>query len=333
MITLITEIFNTMVDMYQSGNLPVAIGGFAPAISGLASIAGSVFNYFMQPDAPAYNTKGANKAIKDYQKNALGAWDNIRDVEFNYSEQDMYNAATGAFNYNQKNLGAYAQQATSIYQTDVANKMAAINQMNPSFFEEMKLAGANNLAYLKGEIPQDMQRAAARTGAFGAGAGGTGAASGIAGLRTARDLGMGSLALTQIGDKSSQGWGALTNAMLPTQTSVKDILSFSGISSNVAIETSFNSAAKQLEAGIANQRTDIYKASGISDIYGNVLSTKLGVLSNDYSSKTNQTVTESNKLNSLTSGITSGIGGIFGGMGGQSAGKSNYGTSSLFGGA
>ena len=306
--------------------------GYGAAAAAVISVAASVAGYFLKPKAPSYDTKQANKDLKSYQSNVSDLWSKgLPQAQFHYTPQDMQNAATSATNYNQANLPQYQDMAKSIYDADVSNKMSAIAKIDPSLTSQVAQISANNLSYINGEIPQDVQASIARAGAYANVKSGMGGQSGVGVARTARDLGVTSTQLANQGSNDSRAWAQALNGMLPTQTSANDIMKNNGISSTQAINTTFGAAQQDLAAQEYNIGQDYNVLTQQDKMYGNILNQQGSILANDFNSKSGIAASQTNAINNLTSGIGSAAAGYFSSAGGKSA--ANAAGKSIFGGA
>jgi hypothetical protein len=97
-----------------------------------------------------------------------------------------------------------------------------LNAIYPNYSELLQVGSDNALALLHGDLPQGVQDNVFRNSAFASMMGGY-AGSGMAGARTARDLGLTSLDLMERGQNSAQRWeqAALANASPFTITTMQ----------------------------------------------------------------------------------------------------------------
>lgn len=83
-----------------------------------------------------------------------------------------------------------------------------LDKIIPGFSDMLAQGSENTLSELRGELPQDVQDQVTRSAAFKSISGGFGGTQ-MAGALTARDLGLTSLNLTQLGTNSAQMWSSI----------------------------------------------------------------------------------------------------------------------------
>jgi|GEM_PF-5965561 len=201
---------------------------------------------------------GDKKGVADIRKRIAG-------LKKNYQSQP--GVVEQAVDLNTKLTPKLDRQATALNDSAVAGKQRMLQQVDPGYFGFVDKA--NNIvdSKMRGDIPIDVQRQLANTGAFRALSGGTGGGSGLARNAVARDLGLTSL---QLQDQGFAQGGALRDMIgrvgTPRMTQASDLLQFSGLSAGDALQSSFRNEENK-------QRTDIFNI-------GNFLST-IGQLTRD----------------------------------------------------
>lgn len=107
--------------------------------------------------------------------------------------------------YKETDLGEEAGRATKSNIKNMDDIMALLEKIQPGYGEMLRTGSKNTLSLLRGEIPEDVQRAVKRSSAFRSLSGGF-AGSGMSKALTARDFGRTSMDLMQAGENSAQRW-------------------------------------------------------------------------------------------------------------------------------
>lgn len=292
-------------------------------------IGGGLLGFMGSPKAPSYRHKDADKFIKGFDNkiNNIAGMTSGRapTTSFDWTfENQGVGAAQTAVNLNASNLNLFNRMATQIYNTDVANKMNAINQIAPALMGQRDLASTMNNALMRGEVPIDVKRNIQRQAAQTATAGGFGTQSGVGKNISARDLGLTSVDLSTRGQEQAMQWGNLMTSSLPQQTSGSDILQLMSVNPNNAVQASLGAAGERLRSDMGNaerQEKRLFTSQGLlANAAGISLNANIDNLKNRYTSDLNKMNQKQNKMNALTGSI-SGAGGMLGGMFGQSAGQ------------
>jgi hypothetical protein len=251
----------------------IAIGA-GTAVSVAAGVGGTLLTQAMTPKAPTPNTKQAKREVKkatSAYESAIGDYlGRIEQIAGSISapQVDWLGAANQALGFNESNNPRFEALAKS---QSIAGTKSLLEQQqlaDPEFENKRDQADRNNLAMMRGEVPLDVQRTLARTGAFQANQGGFGGSEMDRSLR-ARDLGLTSLDMSQTGEANAQRWTALLNEgfVRPAFVSPHQVMQFSGISANTAIDSAFRQ-------GDMDMRTSMFGAGLRADGAGNALSAR-----------------------------------------------------------
>lgn len=107
--------------------------------------------------------------------------------------------------YSPTDLGEEASRATKANTRNMDDIMALLDKILPGTSEMFRQGSKNTQSLLRGEIPEDVQRAVQRSSAFRSLSGGFGG-SPMSKALTARDFGRTSMDLMQAGENSAQRW-------------------------------------------------------------------------------------------------------------------------------
>lgn len=102
-------------------------------------------------------------------------------------------------------LGAETAKATASNLVNYDSITALLDKIIPGFSDQVSQASTNTLSELQGQLPPDVAAQVQRSTAYQALQGGY-SGTGMAKALTARDLGLSSLNLTQMGNNSAQLW-------------------------------------------------------------------------------------------------------------------------------
>ena len=295
--------------------------GYAAAAGAVVGVGASLLGYFLtDKNTPSYDQKSAKSDLNSYMNNVLPLYQNL-----SYNSVDVAKEGQKAVDFNLKNLGNYESSASSMNAAAVQDRMKMLETVSPGFTEQRDLADTDNTALLKGEIPMDVQQQMARSNAFKTySAGYSGSPTARSGT-LARDLGLTSLGLQQLGSTNAQNWLKTENQVaMPTQTYANQIQQETGMTAGLAVNTATANSQGQLNA--AEQA-----AAGEATAYQNKLSTQLNLLSQKLADQQSSLNAKNSATSALVSGIgnslSKGIGGVMGAMGsGGSSGIGNYGN-------
>lgn len=209
---------------------------------------------------PAYQSGEIGSAIRQYSQQLSGILGGVTD--FGYQAQPINwrditsrevsarAAVDESLGYNEANLGRYTAMAQELTRADLQTRTAMLDQFVPDWRQKRDAASAINESLMRGEIPKDvadqLKRSAAYTSVMGGGGAGTQRAL------TARDLGTTSLQLQQQGMQGAQSWTTLMAGLMPEQTTAAGVMATQGMTPQMALETSLQNAANQLQADITN---------------------------------------------------------------------------------
>lgn len=276
----------------------VAVAGIGAA----GAIGGALISSNAKKNPPGFNSKGASKSVKKYLRNIDGIAKSI-----DAPEVDWVGAAGKALGFNEANIGRYQEMARSLSSSGTQTLLQQIRQADPAFLQKRDQANTNNLALMRGEVPMDVQQSLARSAAFTGLSSGTGGDSGMNRNLRARDLGMTSLNLMQVGDQSAQRWTSLINdiAVRPAFVSPLQTMQFSGISSGQAIQSAFNQGEMDFRASLA-QADMRARAQGVA------VGADLGIANQQYQSDLNQYAARASVGDTWGNAISSAAGSIGG---------------------
>lgn len=318
--------------------------GFIAAGIGSAAVGvgSSLLGYFLtDKSTPRYNYKAADKALNNYMGATTDFWGQVANLnvsagEATYQNIDPTQTANQAMNWNAENLDNFAFLASSMNQSALDDKNAMLDSQMPGWDTQRDIASKANTALLKGEIPLDVQQQMARTSAYQSFQSGySGSPSARQGV-LARDLGLTSLGLQQMGQSNAQSWmKTIDEVAMPDQVGSEDIMGMLGMNAQLTTSTALTNSAAQtdtqlanigntLKADMFNVQTDVQAATALTDIYGTQLSTKLALESQKLADQQKQKDTNNAATSSLVSGIGSSLSGGLGSMFGGASGYSNY---------
>jgi hypothetical protein len=291
------------------------------------SVAGAAISSSMAGKPPSYNAGKANANVDKHLGAALSALSGAAGEIKNPSVRWL-KAAQQALDFTNKNEANFAKTAEkqSIDGTNTILKQIAL--ADPMFTAKRDQADKNNMALMKGEIPIDVQRTLARTGAFASLQGGLGGGSEQGRNMRARDFGTTSMELASVGEAGAQRWTALISDAItrPAFVSPNSIMQFSGLSSQQGVGSEIARAQMQLEAEKA--RAGIM-ASG-ADLQMRAGEMKLGTQLQGYNSQMNAYNANAAQAANLGGAFSSALGGLggmaMGSMIPRSPGASNYST-------
>ncbi|MEI6870656.1 MAG: hypothetical protein WCL08_00100 [Verrucomicrobiota bacterium] len=298
--------------------------GFIAAGVGTAAVGvgGALLGYFLtDKSTPKFDQKSAKKDLNSYMSNTLPLWQNLE-----YDPVDVAETGQQALDFNMRNQGNFNQIASGFNESALSDRMKMLQTVSPAFTEQRDLAAKNNTALLKGEIPMDVQQQMARSNAYNTYKSGYSGSPSARSGTLARDLGLTSLGLQQIGSRDSQAW-LKTNSdiAMPQQTYGSQVMQQLGMTAGLTTGAALQNAQSELGADMAS-------ATGQERAYSTQLSTKLQLLSQKLADETGQQNANNQATKGLVSGVTSSLSsGIGAYMGGMSGGAANSGASSIFG--
>jgi hypothetical protein len=155
---------------------------------------------------------------------------------------------------NEANEARFAGMAQRLTEADTATRMQMLDQFVPQWRTQRDTAAAINQAYMQGEVPRDVANKLQRDAAFmGLASGGYQGGANIRSV-TARDLGLTSLDLQQRGMAGAERWTGLMANLMPEQTTAAGVMATQGMTPQMALETSLQNAANQLQADITTSQ-------------------------------------------------------------------------------
>jgi hypothetical protein len=169
--------------------------------------------------------------------------------------------------FNMQNLGNFAQIADQISQSAVETRARMLASADPRGVELSQIADENAAALMSGRIASDVQANLARSGAMRALQGGFGADSGMGRNLAARDLGLTSLDLMRQGTGMYDAQRRLNfdTRVDGLQTNAADILTNNGLSSQQALNTATDNAARQQQSNLAAAELGLTGAGRLMD--------------------------------------------------------------------
>ncbi len=175
--------------------------------------------------------------------------------------------AQRSIGFNMQNLGNFAQIADQISQSAVETRAKMLASADPRGVELSQIADENAAALMSGRISSDVQANLARSGAMRALQGGFGADSGMGRNLAARDLGLTSLDLMRQGTGMYDAQRRLNFATRVDglQTNAADILQNNGLSSQQALNTATDNAARQQQSNLAAAELGLTGAGRLMD--------------------------------------------------------------------
>ena len=231
--------------------------------SGLRGSSGQGFmsqNQTPQPATqfiPQYQGGAVTSAVQDYirqvnQTTTGRGFDfQARPVTFNdvrAREVDARAAADQSLGWNEREFSRFAGLAQQLTEADTAVRMQMLDEFVPQWRTQRDTAAAINDAMMRGEVPRDVANKLQRDAAFlGIASGGYAGGDNIRSV-TARDLGLTSLDLQQRGMAGAERWTGLMAGLMPEQTTAAGVMATQGMTPQMALETSLQNAANQLQA-------------------------------------------------------------------------------------
>jgi hypothetical protein len=295
-------------------------------LSQLLSTYGTTNRSAIQPVAPTQRTVSypgglISKATGDYLS-AMNQMTTGKTFDFTAQPMTWMNiqnrevsaraAADESLGFNEANLGRYSAIAQELTRADTATRTAMLDQFVPDWRQKRDAAAAINESLMRGEIPKDVADQLKRNAAYAGVMGGGGA--GVQRSLTARDLGTTSLELQKTGMAGAQSWTQMMAALMPEQTTAAGIMTTQGMTPQMALETSLQNAANQLQTDITNVQGRLEAAYKTQDIglraatgktaaeqgwagiraqgLGTALETYTGNLTNAYAAQMNAAATE-----------------------------------------
>lgn len=322
----------------------VAIGA-GVAVTAAGTIGGALLSNAMTPSPPTPDTKGAkkgvNKAIAGYDKSIEEYLGQIKSIAGTISapQVDWIGAAEEALDFNVKNNASFINLADSQSQAGTASLLRQQAQADPRFAEKRDQADTNNLAMMRGEVPLDVQRTLARSGAFQSLQGGFGGSGMDRNLR-ARDMGLTSLDMSQRGEANAQRWTSLLNDSFvkPAFVSPFQVMQFSGISSGQAINSAFQQGDMDFRAQLSGADMLATGAGNALNAQGNIFNVASGLpvqmMQADYQGAQNKWQAQAQQAQAMGQAVSSAAGTIGGGIAGMgyqgmmnpSSGMQNWGV-------
>lgn len=197
------------------------------------------------------NMQDALNALSGFNPQQIGSPAQISAQNVNY-----VGAAQKAINFNATNMDLFKNMATDFNNRQANDRMAAIRASAPEFDAIRGQQAAVIQSNLAGEVGAQAQSEIARSAAFKNLQGGTTGSMAGKGI-SARDLGLASAGLQQMGMASAENWNRTIADILPMPISGAQIMQFSGISADRAITAETESArlkqaAAEFNAGSVN---------------------------------------------------------------------------------
>lgn len=317
------------------------MGFIAAGAGAVLGIGAAVGGYLMAPKtAPKFDYKGALKDLKSYTNKSLGTLSGVQIGAYGgdatYNPVDAVTTGNQAINFNMANMGNYGAMAQQSNDYALNDKLKALDTISPDWQSQRDQAAKNNNALLHGEIPLDVQQSMARNSAYQSFQSGySGSPSGRQGT-LARDLGMTSLGLQQLGSNDAQNWLKTNNAIaMPDQVSASDMMKQIGFDANLTTNTALTNEKALTETQLQNTQnrtqynqyatgSQLQKAGLAIGIYGDEMNGKNAVRSQKLADQQAQTEMTGAANAALWGGIGSSVGGamgMLGGMGGLGGGK------------
>ena len=224
---------------------------------------------------PQYQGGAVTSAVQDYirqvnQTTTGRGFDfQARPVTFNdvrAREVDARAAADQSLGWNEREFSRFAGLAQQLTEADTAVRMQMLDEFVPQWRTQRDTAGAINDAMMRGEIPRDVANKLQRNAAFmGLASGGYQGGENIRSV-TARDLGLTSLDLQQKGMAGAERWTGLMAGLMPEQTTAAGVMATQGMTPQMALETSLQNAANQLQADITTSQGQMEAGYRTQDI-------------------------------------------------------------------
>lgn len=301
--------------------------GFIAAGIGVAAlgVGAAVMGYVTAPKrAPKFNYREAYKGLDEYMESSLGAYSQVNAPAFSgdasYNPVNAVNYGNQAINFNIQNMDAFGDMASASNERALSDRISALDVISPQWQAQRDQADKTNMALQKGEIPLDVQQNMARSSAYQSfQAGYSGSPSGRQGT-LARDLGLTSLSLSQMGQLNSQSWLKTNSEIaMPDQVSSADMMENIGFDAKLTTGTAITNAGattatqvgnldRRQQANQAASTFGLQKAAAVSDIFGDRLNVKLAMESQKLADKQAQTEMTQKANAALWGGIGSSIG-------------------------